>query len=160
MPRNPNKTHCSVEGCRAWAIRDSDPPLCAPHTPGLTGAPPGNSNALTHGFYARSQRPEDLEGFEPGSATVSLQDEILIVRVAMRRLQEILVTGGIPGNEPRPLSAADYARFLGLVFQGASTLTRLLRVHNDLPGQSLNDALQAIFDAALDDLSEEWGMEL
>ena len=31
MPRNPDKTPCSVEGCRAWAIRGSDPPLCAPH---------------------------------------------------------------------------------------------------------------------------------
>ena len=31
MPRNPAKTPCSVDGCRAWAIRGSDPPLCSPH---------------------------------------------------------------------------------------------------------------------------------
>jgi hypothetical protein len=31
MPRNPFKTRCSVPGCRAWAIRGSDPPICSPH---------------------------------------------------------------------------------------------------------------------------------
>ena len=45
--------------CRAWAVRGSDPPRCSPHGGGAApvGAPPGNQNALTHGFYARVQIP-------------------------------------------------------------------------------------------------------
>jgi hypothetical protein len=160
MPRNPNKTHCSVEGCRAWAIRDSDPPLCAPHTPGKTGAPPGNGNALTHGFYAGALRPEDLEGIDPGAAVTSLLDEILRVRAAMCHIEEILITGGIPGKDLRPLAVVDYARFISLLLQSANTLTRLVRVHNSLRSNDIDEILAEIFGAALDDLSEEWGIDL
>jgi hypothetical protein len=84
MPRNPNKTHCSVEGCKAWAIRGSDPPL----------------------------------------------------------------------------GVGDYARFISLLLQGANTLTRLVRTHNSLRGKDVDEILREIFDAALDELSEEWGVDL
>jgi len=158
MPRNPSKAPCSVEGCRAWAVRDSDPPLCAPHTPGKRiGAPQGNQNALTHGFYASTLQPDDLDGLEEAAWDTTLDGEILIIRVALRRLQRMIVTGVTPGADPRPLEAADYARFFALTCQAANTLSRLLRTRHDLPG---NDRLQAIFDVALDALSEEWGVEL
>jgi hypothetical protein len=40
--------------CNAWAVRGSDPPLCAAHggTDARIGAPPGNTNALTHNAVA------------------------------------------------------------------------------------------------------------
>jgi hypothetical protein len=59
VPRNPNKRPCSVPGCRAWVIRGSDPPRCSAHTPGKTGAPSGNRNSLTHGFYASTLHPDE-----------------------------------------------------------------------------------------------------
>jgi hypothetical protein len=42
--------------CRAWAVRTSDPPRCSPHGGGRlpAGAPRGNQNARTHGFYAQA----------------------------------------------------------------------------------------------------------
>ena len=45
--------------CNAWAVKGSDPPLCAAHggTDAQIGAPPGNQNALTHGFYAAPDNP-------------------------------------------------------------------------------------------------------
>lgn len=59
MPTNPNRRRCSATTrsgapCRAWAMRDSDPPLCATHgqkTKGA-GAPLHNTNRLRHGIYA------------------------------------------------------------------------------------------------------------
>ncbi|MEA3376671.1 MAG: hypothetical protein U9R72_10815 [Chloroflexota bacterium] len=41
--------------CRAWAVRGTDPPLCAAHggTDARIGAPPGNTNAVKHGHYRR-----------------------------------------------------------------------------------------------------------
>ena len=47
-------TVLSGQRCKAWAVRGSDPPLCAVHA-GLNkgaGAPKGNKNALKHGFYS------------------------------------------------------------------------------------------------------------
>ena len=157
MPRNPNKTPCSVPDCRAWAIRGSDPPRCAPHTPGRTGGAVGNSNSLTHGFYASTLHPDDLANLDEGAIDTTLDGEILIVRIALRRLQLMIVTGATPGPRPQRLGVHDYARFIGLTFQGTNTLSRLLRVRHDLPG---NDAFMSIMDAALDGLSKEWGIEL
>ena len=43
--------------CKNYAITDSIPPRCAPHS-GLTGPPKGNTNALKHGFYRPTIRQE------------------------------------------------------------------------------------------------------
>lgn len=45
--------------CKAWAVRTSDPPRCAPHGGGKArvGAPGGNDNATTHGVYSLSATP-------------------------------------------------------------------------------------------------------
>ena len=157
MPRNPDKRPCSQPGCRAWAVRDSDPPLCAAHIPdSLGGAPLGNRNALTHGFYASTLHPDDLATIDQGVTDASLDGEILIIRVALRRLQHMILTGATPGPNSRRLGAGDYARFIGLTFQGANTLSRLLRVRNELP----DNPWDKIMDQVLDELSEEWGVEL
>ena len=67
------------------------------------------------------------------------------------------ILGQAVGPRPQRLDVHDYARFIGLTFQGTNTLSRLLRVRHDLPG---NDRWQEIMDAALDGLSKEWGIEL
>ena len=157
MPRNPNKRPCSVPDCRAWAIRNSDPPLCAPHTPGKTGAPCGNHNAMIHGFYASALHPDDLEGLDEAAFDTTLDDEALILRVALRRLQRMLLTGVTPGPNPQSLNVQDYARFIGLTFQGINTLSRLLRIRQELPG---SDGFEEFMNLWLDELSEELGIEL
>ena len=69
----------------------------------------------------------------------------------------MILTGVTPGPRPQRLDAHDYARFIGLTFQGTNTLSRLLRVRHDLPG---NDPFMEVMNQALDNLSEEWGIEL
>ena len=157
MPRNPDKRRCSEPGCRAWAMRGSDPPLCASHIPDRgAGAPEGNRNAFVHGFYASALHPDDLATIEEEATDHSLEGEILIIRFALRRLQHMIVTGATPGPNPRRLEAGDYVRFIGLTFQGTNTLSRLHRVRFELP----DNPWDRIMDLALDELSKEWGIEL
>jgi hypothetical protein len=53
----------------------------------------------------------------------------------------------------------DYARLAALAFQGARTVARLLR-DNHAMGNQPSSELMAALDMALDELSEEWGVEL
>ena len=55
------RTQCTANNrhgtqCKAWAVPGSDPPRCAAHggASKLPGAPQGNKNAQTHGFYAQA----------------------------------------------------------------------------------------------------------
>jgi hypothetical protein len=157
MPRNPNKRDCSVPDCNAWAMRDSDPPLCAPHS-GRVGAPLGNQNHLIHGFYATAVRPDERDDLEARAGDATLASEIAITRIALRRIFGMLVTGETPGEDPRPLDAQDYARYVGLAFQGAGAISRLLRA-NHAVGGGASDIPQAI-ETALDVLGDRWDVEL
>ena len=108
MPKNPNKARCQHPGCRAWAVRDSSPPLCAAHGGRKGGAPPGNQNALTHGFYASTLTPyelADLDVIGQLAGDTTLDAEVVITRIALRRLLHMFQTGTTPGPEPQPLAA-------------------------------------------------------
>lgn len=151
--------------CRAWAVRGSDPPACSSHlrsslgknTWGLARASDlgftGRESAAGPGFYSRTLTDEELADLVIYAAELTLDDEIACTRIAVRRTLEFL------SQRDGSLDEADYLRAAGLVFQGARTIARLLRDQQALLGGSDN-RLQAIFDAALDALSEEWGIEL
>jgi len=169
MPRNPDKTPCSVEGCKAWAMRGSDPPICFPHSSrkagsdcqGMVGAPQGNHNAFIHGFYADYSQPVDLEQLrkelEEGIIDVSLDSEIYITRDILSHLLDIISTGTTPGPTSRPLDDGAYYRYFQLILRCLNTLRRLVHTRQTLPERG---GFQAIIDAALDGLSEEWGIDL
>ena len=162
MPRNPNKAHCQHPDCRAWAIRDSNPPLCAAHSDRKGGAPPGNQNARTHGFYASILSPTelaDLAAIGQLAGDTTLDAEIIITRIALRRLLHMFQTGTTPGPDPQPLTAQDYASVISLAFRGCGTLSRLLRARRDLGGERL-DAFHALMDETLDLVSEQLGRQL
>ena len=105
MPRNPDKTHCQVPGCRAWAMRGHT--RCRAHRdaelgPRGAGAPRGNLNALKHGRHSHplpppdiarlachiTEQPDDLP-LQIGLAVQSLQaraGDPLMTLIALRRL--------------------------------------------------------------------------
>jgi hypothetical protein len=181
MPKNPNKARYHHPGCRAWAVRvpspdghdlspdrrnpspdGHEPRLCAAHGGKKGGAPPGNQNARTHGFYASTLNPDELAdlaviGQLAGDTT--LDAEIVITRIALRRLLHMFQTGTTPGPNPQPLTAQDYANVIGLAFRGCGTLSRLFRARRALGGEQL-DAFHAVMDKALDLLSEQLGRQL
>ena len=81
MPRNLNKTRCTVPGCRNWAMRDGD--HCRPHRdaelgpqlgPRGGGAPSGNLNALKTGANANPLTPSELNDLV--AAIVAAPDDL------------------------------------------------------------------------------------
>ena len=182
MPRNPLKVRCTRltkkgEPCRGWAVRGTDPPTCTSHLHvepigggsdrgaaprvwlGAQGRAlaaarsPEAARGSEQGFYTPTLSAEELADLVLYAADLTLADEIACTRVAVRRTLEFL------GQERGSLSESAYLRAAGLVFQGARTIARLLRDQQALVGDS-GDRLTAIFDAALDSLSAEWGIEL
>jgi hypothetical protein len=125
----------------------------------MAGVPEGNQNRLVHGFYATAVHPEELADLTSYACNPTLVAEIAITRIALRRIFGMLVTGQTPGPNPRPLEAHDYARFVGLAFQGAGTISRLLRTNHAVGGDKPSE-FERMMDAALDQLSTQWGLEL
>jgi hypothetical protein len=182
MPTNPHKGPCAYPGCNAWARRDAEAPYCASHlhlAPNigpdhpdgefqLPGAPAGNQNRLLHGFYSHGLSSRNfyrhlLSDGEAGdleeiAGDTSLRDELLATRLAMRRALVMLHTGATFGGNPHPLSPEAIIRLMGLTFQGARTVARLLAIKQTL-GNDLDAWAQAIGEA-LDELHEEWGTKL
>ena len=142
-------THPTKSGqpCRAWALKGSDPPTCAIHAGRVTGqgAPPGNRNRVTHGFYA------DFDLYDPDAPPINGIIQDLAARMA--QLSQIIE------SYADELSIADLVTLFRVHGQNASRLGRLLRDRDALSGDS-TDRLTQIFDAALDALSEEWEVEL
>ena len=184
MPRNADKVRCTHltragRPCRGWAVRGSDPPTCPSHfaapTPDdapervcsgppavsdLTCSPPSDSEQATAGladsvesFYTPALSRRELADLVTYAAEMTLADEIACARAAVRRTLEFLSQG------PDVVSESNYLRAVGLVHQGTRTIARLLRDQESLGG-SVSDQLQAILYAALDELGEEWGVEL
>lgn len=130
--------------CRAWAVHNTNPPLCASHggSPKTPGAPKGNQNARTHGAYA-------------GQQAVQIADIDTTIADLQRRYNQL--SAYIDLKMP-DLDADQYVRLTALQGQLASRLGRLIRDHQQT-GEDAGDLQQAIADA-LDQLSAEWGIEL
>jgi hypothetical protein len=52
------------------------------------GGQPGNSNALKHGFYARTFKPLHLAGYARSRAVTGLDQEIALLRLVILNLAE------------------------------------------------------------------------
>ncbi|UCC52857.1 MAG: hypothetical protein JSV68_02605 [Anaerolineaceae bacterium] len=111
--------HCSAKvasgaPCCAWAIRDSDPPLCSAHS-GLLGGRPGNTNAVTHGYYQKKFSAAEIESlFDDAAENVTLRQETALIRVVLRRLSHDLLN-----EEPSIDQIKSVAR---LIFAGTRAL--------------------------------------
>ena len=133
----------SGKACKAWAIRGSDPPLCAPHT-GLAGAPPGNTNAVTHGYYRKRIEPEELDALYDSAGQIDITQEIILLRVLTHRLASYLNDPDLPLEKVKSIAP--------LIVSTSRALGYLQR---QAPDPHAFD-----WDAALDELGKEWGWEL
>jgi hypothetical protein len=142
----------SGRSCKAWAVLGSKPPLCSTHS-GRTdgaGAPAGNQNRQLHGFYGREYTLEEVADLVNLALDDSLDDELAAARVATRRVLKQL---------QEELEPSDYAQLAGLIFTGTNTIARLLRTQRALRGESA-DGIAGAIAMALDELSNEWNVEL
>ncbi len=98
------------------------------------GAPDGNTNALKHGFYSRRFKKSELVDLD-GHEFTGLQDEIVMLRVIIRRMVEMSKDAG------------DFAQNIILlrgICHASDSLTRLLKTEVLLFSKKdeLSDAIQ------------------
>lgn len=149
MPPTPCTSRTAAgNACRAWAVADTDPPTCAAHLP-RTKAP-----ATTHGFYSSAINPDELAALVAFAGDMTLDDEIGVTRVALRRALAAL---SAPTDETT-FALADFGRLAAVVFAGASTVARLLRARRALSGDAA-DGIAGAFAQALDELHTDWGRD-
>lgn len=130
--------------CRAWAIPNKRPARCSAHreTTKDHGAPTGNKNAQTHGAYSSSEPPANLD-----EAIADLQ----------RRLHQL--SDYIDSRLLEFIDADTFIKLAALQGQLTSRLGRLMRDRSTLGGGE-NSELSAAVNLALDEISDELGIEL
>lgn len=122
----------------------SSPPPASSEPPKKRGAPVGNSNALTHGFYSRRLNPYALEGLDQVGPN-TLKDEIDVMRVFSRRVAEL-------GQNVDNLEEAK--SLLHILSIATSAINRLVRTHVHIPVKEQSGA--ELLSEALMELEEEW----
>jgi hypothetical protein len=111
------------------------------------GAPPGNRNAVKHGFYSRHFHRADLKDLEHLDSK-GLVEEISLLRLHARRLTHFTLTATDVGEY------LDTLRTLNLLI---STINRLIKTQVFLAKEA--PGLQEIFDKVLDEVAGEWNIE-
>ncbi len=107
---------------------------------------PGNTNALKHGFYSRRFKRSELNDLED-IPFASMEDEIDMLRVCMRRLVEW-------GHDVKSLPEA--ISFLRVIASASTSLSRMLRTQQVLGAKS--DGQRAL-DQVLDEIAREKGWD-
>ena len=109
------------------------------------GAQPGNNNALKHGFYSRKFRPQENIDLEAITAT-GLQDEIAMIRVAIRRLFEA-------ASAPVP-QLSELTNVVDVLTRAGDRLGSILRVDQVLNGPQASQFASDLSTALADTLKE------
>ena len=117
-----------------------------PKTTRRVGAPPGNTNALKHGFYSRRFQALDIQDLAAVNATID--DEINALRVAARRVFEYASEVG----ETDPLEGA---RLFGLFGNIIRTISGLLRTQAIANGDGGSELARAAI-AAIAEVAKGW----
>ena len=151
-----DRARCSAttkagKACRASPVTNSKPPRCAAHggTTARIGAPPGNTNAETHGAYS-----------DRGSTdAVDLDARIRDLNRRIERLSQYIDEAELGDGTQGTITVDGYAKLANIHGQLTSRLGRLLRDKQQLDGGSGAELAQAIGDA-LDMASQVLGVDL
>jgi hypothetical protein len=162
-PSKCSYTRLDGRPCKAWAVRGSDPPACAVHAAAAAGL------AGTNARRSLAPSPDACTGLAGGDSGdpagtdiagdvgAGIDIDAVIADLAAKQqclsryIDECLAAGGT--------AVQDIARLLALHSQNAGRLGRLLRDQKALGGDGAG-SMKHIIDLALDELSEEWGIEL
>jgi len=161
--------------CRAYAVRGSEPPRCAPHGGGRrpVGGQAGNSNALKHGVYAASAPPSGADRTEAGAspslaptrdvdrgARERLDGRIADLDRRLDQLSRYIDRFSIGDGSPGTLTIQDFSRLIALQGELLSRIMRLLRDRQQLQATWEESFLQECIDEALDQASIILGVQL
>ena len=131
--------------CKAWAVDPQTiPALCAAHggAQAPPGAPAGNRNAETHGFY--SQPPHLLE---------TIDDAIAHLATSLQRLDQYIAAN------IETIDVGDVARLLAVQGQNLARYARMLKDQATLSGE-ITDDFVAIIDEAVEKAQSLLGVDL
>ena len=113
-------TTAAGKQCKNHAVKGTQ--LCKAHGGSALdiahGAPPGNTNALKHGFYRPTIREDEYADLLTYAEQFDLADELAITRVRLRRLMTY-----IDGREDT-LDPDQYGRLTALIYTAVSTPTK------------------------------------
>lgn len=131
--------------CKAWAVRESDPPRCVSHRQDdgpKVGAPEGNQNRLVHGWYAQGQQQVDP----------IVDIDAAVENLGVQLARSTMILGGTEDPDV-------FYRAFALHVQALSRQGRLLRDQRALSGEAADSLLGAL-GQAIDELGTEWGTTL
>ena len=134
MPRKCTASRKDGFPCQGWALRESDPPLCAAHS---KPAPPVE------------KRPDS-------SILPDMAAQIIDLDGKIRQLSRYIDRQVAAGDEE--LAARDYTTYLSLYGQLLSRLGRLMRDNRAITGEAA-DGIAGAIAQALDELGTELGIE-
>jgi hypothetical protein len=97
------------------------------------GAPPGNKNAVKHGYYSRAFKEEERFDFKLAAGMEGISEEIALLRFEIKKA----VSGG------------DVKNLMPLV-KAAEALEKLIRTHHKLYLEKRNDIQTAMENVARD----------
>lgn len=124
----------------------TDPPRCAAHGGGKApvGPPAGNRNAETHGLHSSHPAP-DIKA-------PTIEEVYADLAARLKRFADYL-------DNAEDLSVHVYAQLLEAYGQVSSRLARILTVKDRISTGAV-DELEKAIDQVLDELGEDWGVEL
>jgi uncharacterized protein YjcR len=115
------------------------------------GGQPGNQNALTHGFYSRKFKPAELNDLDTIEDTSGVEDEIKLLRIFMRRVSDQASTFTNLDQGMQFLRAMSIATY---------TLSRLIKMHGSMGGNSIDLILSRSMDDAIEAIRKERGWKI
>ena len=164
MARRNRSSHCSATRsggtpCRAWAIRDSDPPLCSAHAVGNAHhsgarAPQASATGASGGFYSPFLMPTELADLVALAGDESLDDEIALARVCCMRIFQYLNSAN---SQTTP--GTSFATLTATALTGTRTVARLLRERKLISGTAA-DNLAGSLETILRQVGEHLGVGL
>jgi hypothetical protein len=131
--------------CRAWAVRDGQPPLCARHR-NLATSDDQDAQEFDLHAYTLDELAEHI---------FRQEQEILRDQLRFTQAGVLAVLRRWKGE----LTEAEFDRLMALLFSGARTITGIIRAQQ-AEAKRGKERLPAHRAAALSDLGAEWGMDL
>jgi hypothetical protein len=131
--------------CQAWAVHGSQPPLCASHR-----KPAAGDNQDAQAFDLHAYTLDELADHIYLQEEKSLRDEL---RFTQAGVLAILRQWKLEKDRD------EFARLLTLLFNGARTITGIIRAQ-EAAAKRDKDELPAHRAAALADIGAEWGLDL
>ncbi len=102
------------------------------------------------GLYVRNFTLQEIADLVNKNAENDLTDELAAARVTVHRVLKFL---------EESLTPSEFAHLAQVIFNGTSTIVRLLQAQHDL-ADPLTDRFHLAIGLALDEISEEWNFKL